>query len=239
MEPAPARRPAARVGHRIAGGARQFRRSRPRRTCRLFSPDVSASLPAMVSRLLLAGALAVTAAAQTASPQLELANLREDVRGLTQRVGQLSLRLEQLERENAELRAKSSAGEKSHATLAQLNDAVADLNREIKSAAAGAKSEALQQVAAQMEKLANQTNAALDSLAKAQATRPAVQAAFSDNYPKEGVSYTVQKGDNLALIAKRTGANQQDIVNANKLSDPSHLAVGQTLFIPNSGTVAK
>lgn len=193
----------------------------------------------MVSRLLLAGAFAVTAAAQTASPQLELANLREDVRGLTQRVGELSLRMEQLERENTELRAKTNVREKSYATLAQLNDAVADLNREIKSAATGAKNEALQQVAAQMEKLANQTNAALDSLAKTQATRPAVQTTFSENYPKEGVSYTVQKGDTLALIAKKTGARQQDIINANKLSDPSRIVVGQTLFIPNSGAVAK
>jgi LysM repeat protein len=64
------------------------------------------------------------------------------------------------------------------------------------------------------------------------ATRPPVQTTFTEDYPKEGVSYTVQKGDNLALIAKKTGAKQQDIINANKISDPSRIAVGQTLFIP-------
>jgi LysM repeat protein len=59
---------------------------------------------------------------------------------------------------------------------------------------------------------------------------------FSDDFPKEGVSYTVQKGDTLAVIAKKTGAKQQDIINANKLADPSKINLGQTLFIPVSGS---
>jgi LysM repeat protein len=189
----------------------------------------------MLSRLFLGSALAATALAQTPPNQMELANLREDVRGLTQRVGDLTLRVEQLERENVALRSKAGTTEKNSATLVQLNDAIADLNRDFKAAVASAKAETLQQVGAQLEKLANQTNAALDSLAKAQATRPPVQATFAENYPKEGASYTVQKGDTLALIARKTGSKQQDIINANKLADPSHLEVGQTLFIPNSG----
>lgn len=189
----------------------------------------------MLSRLFLGSALAATALAQTPPNQIELANLREDVRGLTQRVGDLTLRVEQLERENVALRTKAGTTEKNSATLVQLNDAIADLNRDFKAAIASAKAETLQQVGAQLEKLANQTNAALDSLAKAQAMRPPVQATFAENYPKEGASYTVQKGDTLALIARKTGSKQQDIINANKLADPSHLEVGQTLFIPNSG----
>jgi LysM repeat protein len=181
--------------------------------------------------LLAGGVLAATAFAQN-SPQYELANLREDVRGLTQRVGELSLRLEQLERENAELRQRSNAADKSYATVAQLNDAVSDMARNIRTAVAASKTETLQHVSAQLEKLGKQTNAALESLAKAQATRPAVQTNFADDFPKEGISYTVQKGDSLAGIAKKTGAKQQDIVNANKISDPSRIVVGQTLFIP-------
>lgn len=165
---------------------------------------------------------------------MEFANLREDVRGLTQRVGELSLRVEQLERENAELKQRVGAADKSYVSIAQLNDAIADLNRNVRTAANSAKNEALQQVSVQMEKLAKQTNAALDSLAKAQATRPTVQTTFSDSFPKEGISYTVQKGDTIAVIAKKTGAKQQDIINANKLSDPSRITVGQTLFIPGA-----
>lgn len=181
--------------------------------------------------ILAGGVLAATAFAQN-SPQVELANLREDVRGLTQRVGELSLRLEQLERENNELRQRAGAADKSYATVSQLNDAIADLNRSLQTAIGAAKTDTLRQVSGQLEKLGKQTNAALDSLAKGQATRPAVQSHFSDDFSREGISYTVQRGDSLASIAKKTGAKQQDIVNANKLADPSRIVVGQTLFIP-------
>jgi len=186
---------------------------------------------------------ALTAGVLNAQPaqslSTDLANLREDVRGLNQRVNELQLRVEQLERENTDLRGKSAGAAQSFATIAQLNEAIAEVNRSIKSAAAGAKNETLQQVSVQMEKLANQTNAAIESLARNTNQRtPAAPSAtghpttFSDDYPKEGVNYTVQKGDTLAVIAKKTGAKQQDIVNANKISDPSRIQLGQSLFIP-------
>lgn len=182
--------------------------------------------------LLIGCALGSTLLAQSVSP-LDVANMREDIRGLQQRVGDLSLRLEQLERENNELRSRVSGTDRNYATVLQLNQAVEDVNRAIREAVATSKNETLQQVATQMEKLAKQTNAALDSLAKSQGARPAVQPTFSEEYAKEGTSYTVQKGDTIALIAKKTGARMQDIVNANKLSDPSRIVVGQSLFIPN------
>ena len=116
----------------------------------------------------------------------------------------------------------------SFATLTQLNDAISELNRAIR---AGDEATA-ERAAAQIRKLGDATNAAIDSLAKGMATRPVVQTTFSDNYAKEGVSYTVQKGDTLAVIAKKTGAKTQDIINANKIADPSRIMVGQTLFIP-------
>ncbi|WP_255558906.1 LysM peptidoglycan-binding domain-containing protein [Horticoccus luteus] len=176
--------------------------------------------------------LAAALAARPANAQIELANLREDVRGLSQRVGELQLRVEQLERENADLRSRSASAEKGFVTLSQLNDAIADVNRTLRSGDASVKADVLQQVGTQMEKLAKQTNAALDSLAKGMATRPPVQTTFANDYAKEGISYTVQKGDTVASIAKKTGARVSDIVNANKLSDASRIDVGQTLFIP-------
>lgn len=189
----------------------------------------------MSKRFWLSGALLALIFGATGFAQVELANLREDIRGLSQRVGELSLRVEQLERENGELHAKSRSSDKNYVTLVQLNEAIADLSRVIKSAVATSKTETLLQVATQMEKLAKQTNSALDSIAKNQAPRPAANSTFSDDYPKEGVSYTVQKGDSLAVIAKKTGAKQQDIINANKISDSARIIAGQTLFIPVSG----
>lgn len=170
------------------------------------------------------------------SMSTELANLREDLRGLIQRVNELQLQVEQLQRENSELRGRSGSAQ-TYATVAQLNEAVAELNRTIKASVAGSKNETLQLVSVQMEKLAKQTNAALESLASTTTTRASStatvrQTTFSDDYPKEGIGYTVQKGDTLAVIARKTGAKSQDIINANKIADPSHIQVGQSLFIP-------
>lgn len=169
--------------------------------------------------------------------------MREDIRGLNQRLGELSLRVEQLEHENAELKSKVAAldGTRDFVTTAQLNGAVADLNASIKSAVASSRTEILEHVAREMENLAKQTNAALDSLARpaAQAAqaRPTAQAeapkpASGASYPKGGVSYTVAKGDTISVIAKKTGAKVQDIIDANRLVDPSRIQAGQVLFIP-------
>ncbi len=193
--------------------------------------------------LVLAGAaLSAALGVPRTCAQTEIADLREDVKGLSQRVNELTLRIEQLEHENAELQAKlaKAADARDVVTAAQLNGAVADLNASVASAVAASRSEILQQVANQMEVLAKQTNAAIDSVAKAgqapvvraSAAAPTPKPAFGENYPKEGVSYTVAKGDTVGLIAKKTGAKAQDIIDANKLLDPSRIQAGQVLFVP-------
>ena len=163
------------------------------------------------------------------NPRIELANLRQDVLQLTQRVGELNMMVEQLNRENTSLKDKTS---QSYATIEQLNRSVADINRAMQVGLAEQKREVLAQVGTQMERLAKQTQAAIDALAKNQATRPAVQTTFTEEFPKEGVNYTVQNGDTLAVIARKNNAKLQDIINANKISDPTKIRVGQTLFIP-------
>jgi len=202
------------------------------------------------------GCAVLALAAATPAPlaaQNDAADMREDLRGLTQHVNDLSLRLEQLEHDNAVLRSKVAAAEGGHdvVSTAQLNGAVAELNAAIKSAVAESRTEILAQVGTQMENLAKQTNAALDSIAKpvagphfasgpTSASAPAAgpagslpkAGAFGDSYPKQGISYSVVKGDSVGLIAHKTGAKTQDIIDANRLSDPSRIQLGQVLFIP-------
>ena len=172
--------------------------------------------------LFLSGLLAAAPAfGQATSPEVELANLREDVRGLSQRVADLSLRLEQMETENSRLAEKMKSAGRDGVSGAELTEALA-----------ASKDDTLRVVAAQLEKLARETNAAIDSIAKTQAARPAAPGAFTEDFPKEGVKYTIQKGETIALIAKKTGGKVSDIINANKISDPSRIMAGQTLFIP-------
>lgn len=159
----------------------------------------------------------------------QVAGLREDVRILAQRVGEMSLRIEQLERENAALMRSTDGMETTYATVAQLNEAVAELNRSVSSGDATSQTKAAQAI----EELARQTNAAVDSIAKGMAARPAITApTFTDNFPKQGLSYTIQKGDTLSSIAARFRSTVKDIQNANRIVDPTKIQVGQTLFIP-------
>jgi LysM repeat protein len=187
-------------------------------------------MPSLFLRSLILSATCVGfASAQVDSTRIEVANLRQDVALLTQRVGELTMVVEQLSRENNALQSKTS---QSYVTIEQLNKSVAETNRAMQSALADQKREVLQQVAGQIERLGKQTNAALDALAKNQATRPVVQSTFSDNFPKEGINYTVVNGDTLSGIAKKTGGKLADIRNANKITDDGRIMVGQTLFIP-------
>ena len=189
----------------------------------------------MGSNLLRAGSwlvvLTTAAWGQTYSDnvRVELANLRQDILLLTQRVGELSMTVEQLTRDNSSLQNKAN---QSYATIEQLNKAVTDINRTLQAGLAEQKRDTLNHVSAQMERLARQTQAAIDALAKNQATRPALQTSFSEEFPKEGINYTIQAGDTLSGIAKKHGAKLSDVRNANKIADDTRIRVGQTLFIP-------
>ena len=48
-----------------------------------------------------------------------------------------------------------------------------------------------------------------------------------------GKIYVVQKGDNPVLIAKRQGVKYADLLEANKITDPKKLQIGQKLVIPS------
>lgn len=193
------------------------------------------SAPIMWKTFVLALLAALTAAPLSAqSANVELANLRQDVALLVQRMGDLAIRVESLERENAALRKQTAAAGASAATVAQLNDAVAELNKTIRAATAESQRETLQKVAVQMEALARQTNAAVQSVATSRSAATVAAPSFNDNYPKEGITYTIERGDTLSSIAQKLGANLRDIINANKITDPTKIQVGQTLFIPGA-----
>lgn len=73
------------------------------------------------------------------------------------------------------------------------------------------------------------------SLATAQISEPAaapVQEASPKKTEPKVAHYQVKRGDTLYRIAQKTGASVDAIAMANGLSDPTKLAVGQTLVIP-------
>lgn len=187
--------------------------------------------------LLLALVISTTTLARAQS----LGAISQEVELLRQQVGQLQLTVEALQREVSETRA--AAGRQNYATVKQLNDSIADLNRLIKDSGAATKADTLRTVSAQMDKLVKQTNDALADMAKnvnagrrsaGNTTTVKPPPTFSDNYPKEGVSYTVQPGDTIGKIAQKTGSKVRDIINANRIADETKLMIGQVLFVPGA-----
>ena len=65
-------------------------------------------------------------------------------------------------------------------------------------------------------------------------TKPSSNASSSDNSHPDYVIHTVQKGEYLALIAKKYGTTVAKIVSYNHLSNPNALKVGQKLKIPKN-----
>ncbi len=194
--------------------------------------------------VLLIGAVAILfsselrAQSYSGQQQVQLANVREDIRVLDERTRLLTAQVEELTRENRQLRDRLERAEQvtnsqagSFVTLSQMNQAIADMAASLRES----DHETVIKVTKQMESLANQTQKALNSLAKSASVRSASSTPtikFTDNYPKTGITYTVQSGDTLSSIATKYNSTTKDIQNANKISDPKQLQVGQILFLP-------
>lgn len=179
------------------------------------------------------------------SRQVEIANLRADVQNMDRRVREMTIGMEELARQNQELSAqlerlqRSQAGQMGDVVRQpQLTQAINDLQGKTQTANAELRRQIVREVTQQIEQLGKQTQAAIDAVARnASAARPSTpvaqrQATFSEDFPREGVSYTVESGDNLSRIAARHNSTVRDIQNANQIADPTTIKPGQTLFIP-------
>lgn len=168
------------------------------------------------------------------SIQVQVANLNQDLYALKQQVGQLRLKTESLERENAQLKQY----------IAQLNQRASVSPQELQSIRKELLEEGRRQkesivglVTEQINHLANQTQLALQQSITGKNASPSKTTksfTFTDDYPKEGVAYTVQKGDTLGEIALQHNSTVKDIQNANRLANPKDLRAGQTIFIPQN-----
>ena len=183
---------------------------------------------------------------EVARLRVEVANLRADMRVLDRLVREQGSAMEDLARQNRELASQMERlrGSQPANTVSQaeMNLALRELRERQESAAAEQHRQILRQVTRQMEQLATETQEALDGMARTINTRrPAADRSsssstaapsFSDDFPREGITYTVQRGDTLSGIAARHNSTVRDIQNANRIANPQTLQVGQVLFIP-------
>lgn len=176
--------------------------------------------------------------AQSDKLRVDLANLSQDVSELSQLVRVLRLEVEQMQRENKQLRqqlAEATSNQDAEARISSLSRAVEAVRREYQEADTTQKEQILAEVNRQMRALAKQTEEAIASVADVVGSQPEVAPPvhFSGDYPKTGITYTVRSGDTLSKIAREHGSNSKHIQNANKIVNPARdLQVGQTIFIP-------
>lgn len=180
---------------------------------------------------------AVGLAAQSSNLTARVVGLEQDIAGLRRDLGAMRIEMESLIRENRALRQtlaeQTAATQQSFVTSSQLQDSLRALESHFNSQSSAQKNALLTEVSAEIKKLAEQTQTAINALAKSIEGRPSAPqvVTFSDNYPKSGVNYTVQPGDSLGKIAQSQNSRVQWIRDANRLASDL-IYPNQDLFIP-------
>lgn len=171
------------------------------------------------------------------SVNVQIANLRSDVDRLDQIVRALRLEVESLRRENRDLqewvRAQISGSGQDTVSTDQLNAVLRQFEQKVQSVNRASRETLVNEVSKEIEQLAEQTQKAINALAKSIEGQPQLEQVivFNDNYPRSGTSYTVKSGDSLGKIARELGSKVDWIRNANRLSSDI-IYPGQELFIP-------
>lgn len=172
--------------------------------------------------------------------KVRLANLTQDVELLSRQVAILRSEVENLRRENAELKI-AARGASSHSVsrdslrslAVALDDKFDSFRHEISSANAAHKQELLNEINAKLTELAKQTKIQMEVLAKRPGT-PVEPALTLVDHPKTGVVYKVKKGDTLSQIARDHGSKIAWIKSANNIVKDTSLQVGIDVFVPQN-----
>lgn len=150
----------------------------------------------------------------------------QDLANLYQTVGRLNLEIEALKAKNEDLEKRLVILDGEVAELKKLPTALELHKDECQAAIQTCKQEIAQQtppksIPAELSPPKQEIKSA-----KPEPVR------FSENYPKEGVIYTVKPGDTLSKITQEHHSSVTDLQNANKIADPKMLQAGQELFVP-------
>jgi LysM repeat protein len=162
--------------------------------------------------------------------QSSIASLEQDVLLLREEVGRLRMTVEELQRQQSQ--AHDILQNQSYVTLDQLTVQLNQLKAQMESSNAAQRNQIVSEVSRQMEAMGRETQAAINVLSKNTPSPTKTAVVFTQDYPKEGISYTVKSGDTLSMIARQNNSTVKDIQNANQITDPTRINVGQVIFIP-------
>lgn len=146
------------------------------------------------------------------SLQHQVAGLRQDVMSINHQVGQLQMQVEGLQLEITQLKKALQDKENSN------------IHKDIKTLFQQERQAILEIVSGQINILAQEMNQVL--------SKKSTHFSKQENYPKEGVSYTIKKGDTLSKIATENKSTISYIQAANNIENPKDIKAGQVLFVP-------
>ncbi len=175
-----------------------------------------------------------------------LAAMSEDIQSLQRLVGQLRLDVSALQQDNDNLRKQLITQTDVNATV---QNALAKNRDETNKANADLRKDIVAEFTKQIEALARDTNAQLQTLAQAMNKPPPATARVTASDPNkqpesfgQGEVYVVKPGDSISKIATHFKVPANEIMQANHLTpaDANKIREGQQLFIPlkNGSSVA-
>jgi len=168
----------------------------------------------------------------------ELARIAVDNQQMSVEFRRLSEQLTVLNRNQELLEARLARLETQGTVAPRQSDEIAALRRDmqlLRTERDSLRNEITSDLAARIEAIAARQQAEFNA-ARATAAAPSPAAAAASTAPAHagsGYEHKVVRGQTLSEIARGYGKNVEAIMKANKISNPSHIRVGQVLFIPD------
>jgi len=167
----------------------------------------------------------------------EVARIAVNTQQMSVEFRQLSEQLMVLNRNQELLEARLARLETQGAASSRPADEITALRRDmqlLRSERDTLRNEITSDLAARIEAIAARQQAELNA-ARAAAAAPSAGASAAAAPVRSGSGYEhkVERGQTLSEIARGYGKSVEAIMKANKISNPSHIRVGQVLFIPD------
>ena len=172
----------------------------------------------------------------TLDPRLRLTHLEEELSLIKRSLGIIELELEGIQAQQKKQQQAINKLIKMETMKKPSSSENLSLN-DLKKMTDALRAEALssrKDILKRIEDLASQAEKSLNLLRKSFLdTRTSKNPpSFNNDYPKQGIEYTVMAGDTLGKISKKFNSKVSWIQNANKITDPKKLNIGKILFIP-------
>lgn len=170
------------------------------------------------------------------NPNVQLANLKQDMELVSRELAGLRTEVELLRRENAQLRV--SVEQLTRRQNSTANDGGTSQDARLQSLESRATRSEKERVALQqnldkkIKELIAEMNKVISQVNKPSGGSSSPVPSFSADYPQKGFVHKVEKGETVSSIAQKHKSKVKWIIDANQIVDPTKVFVGKELFVP-------